>query len=143
MKWQYDKEGDVLTHRWYVKWWDKFSHTQAIVNNVTREFPSPNALPAVKINTPVQIVDAPASTSAKIVKPFAKPRKKGSPLDEICKDPDALYALLKMISREKEAANDLEDELSSEASVTKNPYYPYNQEWFGHDEEDISDLAED
>ena len=25
----------------------------------------------------------------------------------------------------------------------KNPYYPYNQEWFGHDEEDTPNLAED
>ena len=24
-----------------------------------------------------------------------------------------------------------------------NPYYPYNQEWFGHDEEDTLDLTED
>ena len=65
-----------------------------------------------------------------------------SPLDEIRKDPDALYALIKMISKEKEAANS-EDERSSEASITKDPYYPYNQEWFGHDEEDADDLAKD
>ena len=121
---------------------DKFPHTQAIVNNVTREFPSPNALPVMKVNTLVQIADALASTSAKIVKPSTKPRKKGSPLDEIRKDPNAMYALLKMITKEKEAV-DLEDERSSEATVTKNPYYPYNQEWFGHDEEDTPDLAED
>ena len=25
----------------------------------------------------------------------------------------------------------------------ENPYYPYNQEWFGHDEEDTPNLAED
>ena len=54
-----------------------------------------------------------------------------------------LYALLEMISREKDADNDSEDEWSSEASVIKNPYYPYNQEWFGHDEEDTPDLVED
>ena len=35
--------------------------------------------------------DAPASSSTKIVKPPVKPRKKSSPLDEIGKDPDALY----------------------------------------------------
>ena len=52
------------------------------------------------------------------------------------------YALIKMISKEKEIA-DSEDERSSEASVTKNPYYPYNQEWFGHDEEETHDSAED
>ena len=90
-----------------------------------------------------EIADVLASTSAKTVKSSAKPRKKGSPLDEICKDHDALYALLKMISREKEVVDDSGDERSSEASVTKNPYYPYNQEWFGHDEEDTLDLPED
>ena len=43
----------------------------------------------------------------------------------------------------EEVANnyDLEDELSSEAFVAKNPYYPYNQELFSHDEEDTPDLA--
>ena len=112
LKWQYNKEGDVLTRRWYVKWWDKFPHTQSIINNVIREFPSPTASPALRITTPVQkaeLADAPASTSTKAIKPSTKPRKKVSPLDEICKDPNALYALIKMISKEKEAA-DLEDE---------------------------------
>ena len=59
-------------------------------------------------------------------------------MDEICKGPDALYALIKMISKEKEAA-DSEDERSYETSVAKDPYYPYNQEWFGHDEEETDD----
>ena len=72
-----------------------------------------------------ELADAPASTSAKTVKSIAKPRKKGSTLDEIRKDPDVLYALIKMISKEKEAAN-AEDECSSKASVTKDPYYPCN-----------------
>ena len=72
-----------------------------------------------------ELADAPASTSAKTVKSIAKPRKKGSTLDEIRKDPDVLYALIKMISKEKEAAN-AEDECSSIASVTKDPYYPCN-----------------
>ena len=52
LKWQYDKEGDVLTRRWYVKWWDKFPHTQLIINNVTREFSSPSASPTLRITTP-------------------------------------------------------------------------------------------
>ena len=46
--------------------------------------------------------------------------------------------------RKKFADNhDSKDKLSSEASVTKNPYYPYNQELFGHDEEGTLDFAED
>ena len=38
LKWKYVKEGDVLTRHWYVKWWDKFSHTQNVIDNVTWEF---------------------------------------------------------------------------------------------------------
>ena len=80
--------------------------------------------------------------SAKNVKPLVKPRKKSSPLDEIRKDPNALYALIQMIAKEKEAA-DSKDERSSAASITKDPYYPYNQEWFAHDEDDANYLAKD
>ena len=47
-----------------------------------------------------------------------------------------------MISKEKEAAGS-DNERSSKASITKDPYYPYNQEWFGHDEEDTDDLVKD
>ena len=39
MKWQHVKEGDVLTRQWFVKWCDKFSHTQDVIDNVSREFP--------------------------------------------------------------------------------------------------------
>ena len=142
LKWQYAKEGDVLTHCWYVKWWDKFPHTQSIINNVTRKFPSLSASPTLRITTPVQkaVADAPASSSARNVKPPVKSKRKGSPLDEICKDPDALYALLTKMIKEKDATNS-DDERSFQASVTKDPYYPYNQEWFGHDEKDANDLA--
>ena len=89
-----------------------------------------------------ELADAPASSSSKTVKPLVKPKKKGSPLEEICKDLDALYALIKMISKEKDAAGS-DDERSSEASVTKDLYCPYNQEWFGHDDEDADELAKD
>ena len=143
LKWQYAKEGDVLARCWYVKWWDKFSHTQSFINNVTRDFPSPSASP-IRITTPVQkaVADALASSSTKNVKPPVKSKKKGSPLDAINKNPDALYALHTKMIKEDEAA-DSEDEQSFQASVTKDPYYPYNQEWFGHDEQDADDLAKD
>ena len=38
LKWQYVKEGNVLTWQWYVKWWDTFSHTQDVIDNVTQKF---------------------------------------------------------------------------------------------------------
>ena len=143
LKWQYVKDGDVLTRCCYVKWWDKFAHTQSIISNVARDFPSPSVSP-LRITTPMQkaVVDAHASSSAKSVKPPAKTKKKSSPLDAIRKDPDALYALLTKMVKEDEAA-DSDDERSSQASVSKDPYYPYNQEWFGHDDEDADDLAKD
>ena len=80
-----------------------------------------------------------------LLKPLLGPKKKISPLDDIHKDPYALYALLKLKWKEEEATDNhgLEYELSSKASVTNNPYYPYNWELFGHDEEDAPDLAED
>ena len=124
LKWQYAKEDDVLAHCWYLKWWDKFSHTKSIINNVAKDFPSPNDSP-LRITTPVQKTvgdapDAPASSSIKNVKPSIKSKKKGSPLDAIGKDPDALYALLTKMIKEDEAANS-DDERSSQASVTKDP----------------------
>ena len=94
------------------------------------------------------VADAPASSSTKNVAPPVKSKKKGSPLDAICKDPNALYALLTKMIKEDEAANS-DDERSSQASVTKDPYYlyphnyPYPQDWFDHDEEDANDLAKD
>ena len=33
-------DGDVLTWQWFVKWWDNFSHTQDVIDNVTKEFPT-------------------------------------------------------------------------------------------------------
>ena len=129
--------------------WNKFSHTDSIINNVDRDFLASNASP-LKITTPVQKVvtdapDAPASSSTKNVAPPVKSKKKGSPLDVIRKDPDALFALLSKMIKEDETANS-NDERSSQASVTKDPYYqnyPYPQDWFGHDEEEADDLAKD
>ena len=152
LKWKYAKEDDVLARYWYIKWWDKFSHTNSIINNVDRDFLASNASP-LKITTPVQKAvadapDAPASSSPKNVTPPVKSKKKGSPLDAIRKDPDALYALLTKMIKEDETANS-DDERSSQASVPKDPYYPYPQvypypqDWFGHDEEDADDLAKD
>ena len=143
LKWQYVKEGDVLAHCWYVKWWDKFAHTQSIINNVARDFPSPSVSP-LRITTPVQkaVANAPTSSSAENVKPLVKTKKTSSPLNAIRVDHDALYALLTKMIKEDEAA-DSEDERSSQAFVSKDPYYPYNQEWFAHDDEDADDLAKD
>ena len=51
------------------------------------------------------VADALASSSTKNVAPPVKSKKKGSPLDAIRKDPDALYALLTKMIKEDEAAN--------------------------------------
>ena len=113
LKWQYAKEDDVLARCWYVKWWDKFSHTDSIINNVDRDFLASNVSP-LKITTPVQkaVTDAPASSSTKNVAPPVKSKKKSSPLEAIRKDPDDLFALLSKMIKEDEAANS-DDEKSS------------------------------
>lgn len=56
LKWQYVKEGDVLTRHWYVKWWDKSPHTQDVIDNVTKEFPLNNVIPITKAHSPVHTV---------------------------------------------------------------------------------------
>ena len=86
--------------------------------------------------------DAPASSSNKNVATSGKSKKKSSPLDAIRNDPEALYALLSKMVKDDEAANS-DDEKSSPVSVSKDPYcqtYPYPQDWFGHDEENVEDL---
>ena len=131
---------------WYVKWWDRFSHTDSIINNVERDFLASNVSP-LKITTLEQIaatdaLDAPASSSNKNVPTSCKSKKKSSTLDAIRNDPEALYALLSKMVKEDEAANS-DDEKSSQVSVSKDPYYqtyPYSQDWFGHDEENAEDL---
>ena len=131
------------------KWWDRFSHTDSIINNVERDFLASNVSP-LKITTPVQTVatdapDALASSSTKNVAPSVKSKKKSSPLDAIRNDPEALFALLSKMVKDDEAANS-DDEKSSQVSVSKDPYcqtYPYPQDWFGHDEENTDDLARD
>ena len=86
LKWQYVKKGDVLTRRWYVKWWDKFSHTQNVIDNVTREFPAANEVSYPKAQSSVQpavpqlTANALATSSAKS---STNAKKKKSPLDDL------------------------------------------------------------
>ena len=147
LKWQYAKEDDVLARCWYVKWWDRFSHTDSIINNVERDFLASHVSP-LKITTPVQTAatDAPASSSTKNIASSTKSKKKSSPLDAIRNDPDALYALLSKMVKDDETPNsdatNSDDEKTSQASVSKDPYYqiyPYPQDWFAHDEEHPED----
>ena len=94
----------------------------------------------------------PATTSAtKPAKSSVKTKKNNSAFDGLNRS--NIIALLKQKWKdEEEAANanleeeedDQESKASSEASVTNNdPYYPYNQELFGHDEATTLDLGEE
>ena len=128
LKWQYSKNGDVLSRHWYVKWWGKFPHTQSIVTTISREFSSSTA------QSPV-LTNAPSSSSTKDAKPPTK--IKSSPIDDLRKNPDVLFALLKWA--EEVAANQGDSKASFEESVTHNPY---DHELFGHDEDNALDLGE-
>ena len=110
--------------------------------------PSPPLKHIPKNTTPVQTAatDAPASSSTKNVASSTKSKKKSSPLDAIRNDPDALYALLSKMVKDDETPNsdatNSDDEKTSQASVSKDPYYqiyPYPQDWFAHDEEHPED----
>ena len=161
LKWMYVKEGDVLTRQWFVKWWDKFSHTQDVIDNVTREFPAVNTIhdkaqipiyPFVQTTVPQPTANTPATTSiAKSTKSSTKTKKKKSDFDGLSKT--TLIALLKQQWKDEEEATtnaDLEKEeegQNSKASLESfvantNPYYPYNQELFGHDEASTPNLGE-
>ena len=99
-------------------------------------------MPIAKDHSPVQTsapADAPFFFSSKNVKPLAK--NKSSPIDNLRKNPDALLALLKWV--EEVVANQEESKASSEESVAHNPYFPYDQELFGHDEDNTPDFQED
>ena len=99
-------------------------------------------MPIAKDHSLVQTLapaDAPSSSSSKNVKPPAK--NKSSPIDNLRKNPDAFLALLKWA--EEAVANQEESKASSEEYVAHNPYFPYDQELFGHDENSTLDLQED
>ena len=86
------------------------------------------------IQTPAS-ANAPSSSSGKNV------QNKSSSIDNLRKNPDALRALLKWA--EEAVADQEESKASSEESVAHNPYFPYDQELFGHDEDNTPDLRED
>ena len=74
--------------------------------------------------------------------PLLLPAKnKSSLIDNLRKNPDALLALLKWA--EEAVANQEESKASLEEFVAHNPYFPYDQELFGHDEDNTPDLQED
>ena len=103
----------------------------------------------MQIALPQPMTNTLATTS--IAKPFAKTKKKKFAFNGLSKS--ALIALLKQKWKDEEEAvanANLEEEkegqdlgASSEASVANtNPYYPYNQELFGHDEAYTPNLGE-
>ena len=146
----YVKEGNIRTWQWFVKWWDKFSHTKDVIHNVTwEEFPVASqstvstithvkaqalAYPLVQATMPQPIAPTPATTSTtKPAKSSMKTKKKKSAFDDLSKS--TLIALLRQQWKDEERAtnvnskeeDDQESGASSKASVAyTNPYYPYN-----------------
>ena len=96
LKWQYEKNGDVLSRHWYMKWWGKFPHAQSIIATISRVFSSTIA------QSPV-LIDAPSSSSTKDAKPSTK--IKSSPTEDLRKNFDALFALLKWAKEADIASN--------------------------------------
>ena len=63
------------------------------------------------------------SSSTKNVASSTKSKKKSSPLDAIRNDPEALYAMVKDDEAPNSDATNSDDEKTSQASVSKDPYY--------------------
>jgi hypothetical protein len=58
LKWNYVKNGDVIDRHWFVKWWDKFPQTDAIIQTVYKDFskktlPKKSTHPAVPVAVPL------------------------------------------------------------------------------------------
>ena len=159
LKWLYVKEGDVLTQQWFVTWWE---FSQDVIDNVTQKFLIVNTITHDKAQAPayplVQTV-VPQPTANTLVtistntptKPSTKTKKKKSTFDGLSKT--TLIALLKQQWNDEEeaTANAKSEEeedgqgswASLEASIAStNPYYPYNQELFSHDEASTPELGE-
>ena len=99
LKWLYVKDGNVRTWQWFVKWWDKFSHIEDVIDNVTWEFPvasqstvytiihvkaQAQAYPLVQATMPQPITPTPTTTSTtKPAKSSAKTKKKKSAFDDL------------------------------------------------------------
>ena len=90
--------------------------------------------------------------ATKLAKYFSKTKKKNSTFDGLNRS--YIIVLLKQkwkdeeedanANSKEEEEDDQESKASLEASVTNDdPYYPYNQELFGHDEPSTLDLGED
>ena len=106
------------------------------------------AYPLVQATMPQPTASTLVTTSTnKPAKSSAKTKKKKFAFDGLSRS--AIIAQLKQQWKdEEEAANadlddDQESKASSEAFVANNPYYPYNQELFGHDKNSTPDLGED
>ena len=154
MKWQYVKENDVLATQWFVKWWDKFSHTQDVIDNVTQDIPvnTHNTIsPIAQVKAPTSAYPPIQATHPTTSATKSAKSKKKSAFNGLSKI--ALIAQLKQSWRdEEEAANaNLEEEednqeskASLEISIANNddPCYPCNREIFGHHIVTTPDLAE-
>jgi hypothetical protein len=69
----YVKEGDILDRHWFVKWWDKFPQTNAIIQTVYKDFSRKTIFEkSTSLGTPVVI-----PWTAKLVTPshFLPPPK--------------------------------------------------------------------
>jgi len=55
LKWNYVKNGDIIDRHWFVKWWDKYPQTDAIVQTVYKDFAKKTpekGLPAIPVAVP-------------------------------------------------------------------------------------------
>ncbi|KAG6625103.1 hypothetical protein CIPAW_16G073100 [Carya illinoinensis] len=127
-RWQYTKKEDLLIRQYFVKWWDKFAHTNDIISRISTDFPL--VVPNLKDQ---QEFPSPTPKQALITYPTisASSSKQKSPFDKL-KKKDLLELLKKSIEDNSNSdGSDKESEALSVDSVASNPYMI-----FDHDLED-------
>jgi len=67
LKWNYVKDGDIIDRHWFVKWWDKFPQTDAIIQTVYKDFAKKS--PSEKNTSPAVPTTVPLITTTGLVTP--------------------------------------------------------------------------
>ncbi|KAG6659871.1 hypothetical protein CIPAW_03G066400 [Carya illinoinensis] len=154
-RWQYTKKDYLLIRQYFVKWWDKFPHTNDIVSRISVDFPLvvPNLKDKQQFPSPTPnqaLITYPAipglsdqassskSSSSKQKKKSSSAKKKDSTGSSSSKQTkNDLLLQIELLKKSIEGASNSEDsdkesEASSADSAASAPY----SNVFGHDSED-------
>jgi hypothetical protein len=161
LKWNYIKDGDTIDRHWFVKWWDKFPQTDAIIQTVYKDFAKRSS--SEKSTSPAVPITVPLITTTGLVTPsqfLPPPEEKKVVADKVPDDKSAAASsssskkkkkkgpskndmrmfqqFLKSYKEENdvedsEDSGDEENDNSSEFSLDTTGLCGENRHLFGHD----------